>query len=211
MPKRGPHRPVAHKTDTKDLNLKVKARLWALSRLGRPGPYRVLDLCAGEGLVWAEMRRHVAVSAYTPCDREPRLPGTIKGEAERLAQAFDLSRFDAIDIDVYGDPWATWQALLPRLAQPTAVFLTHGLVGGKGATGGVGLSNAARDALGIPRDWRLPPGLKALAAFAGEYILRDSVRRARLLAVGRLRLPRVIYYSLVVAPPEAGPGEGRVP
>ncbi len=101
------------KTDNRSLALKVELRRRALARAGLASA-RVLDLFAGEGHVWREMRKHVNITSYAPCDREPRLPGCVKGEAERLVLAFDLSRFDVIDIDTYGEPWACWLSAARR-------------------------------------------------------------------------------------------------
>src|SRR5437762_960995 len=97
------------KTDNRSLELKLKIRRWTLG-LAKLEGLRILDLCAGEGRIWKAMRQHAEVLAYTPCDRAPRAPGTIRGDATdpRFLAAFDYSKFNVIDVDTYGEPWDTW-------------------------------------------------------------------------------------------------------
>jgi hypothetical protein len=137
------------------------------------------------------------VSSYTPCDRQPRFPGCIKGDAERLCEAFDLSRFDAIDVDVYGSPWACWLAIAKRLTAPTLVFLTWGWVAIHGT--GTQVSAAALGAMGVPEGW---PAFRnpRLLAFAEDYCLWAGASLCPVAWVYRVRLFRVTYYALYCVP-----------
>src|SRR6266699_742328 len=99
---------------------------------------RVLDLYAGEGKLWTELRRKprgedqppaLRVERYTPIDHVARQPGQIRFKiTPRLIAALDgenhgLARFNVVDVDCFGEPWTIWQALLFRITTPTAVFL----------------------------------------------------------------------------------------
>lgn len=111
-------------------------------------PLRVLDLFAGEGHIWTELRRQprydqdiafedqprpLQVEKYTPVDRVQRQPGQLRFKiTPRLIAALDekdgLKRYNVIDVDTYGEPWEIWQVLLFHIKQPTAIFLTRGKV-----------------------------------------------------------------------------------
>jgi hypothetical protein len=161
------------KTDNRNLELKVAVRKLTIERAGFDR-LRVLDLCAGVGKIWARMRTHYPVDAYTPCDRAPRMPGVIRGEAERLVEAFDLRRFNVIDIDTYGEPWECWLKVAETLTEPVAVFLTCGAT----SIGGCNISHVARSVLGIPLDWDIPKK-KQLAVLAADYVSRPGRNTAR--------------------------------
>src|SRR5437899_8556722 len=115
----------------------------------RLGQLRVLDLCAGEGTVWRSMKRIAPIADYVPVDIAPRLPGTLQGDVmdSRFLSAFDLSQFNVVDIDTYGEPWKPWRDIFERLTKKTVVFLTHGAVS---SPGGANISDFAREAMGIP-------------------------------------------------------------
>ena len=159
-----------HKTDNRSLGLKLAIRRQAIYASGLRG-LRVLDLFAGEGRIWRELRQEFKVSAYTPVDKAPRLAGTLKMNIDaRTVQAFDMRQFNAVDIDTYGEPWILWQDIFPRIARKTVVFLTCGIARGGGRPGGRPISLCARRALGIPLDWSIP-GSCELAVFAAPYLL----------------------------------------
>lgn len=185
---------MTKKTDNKNLPAKLALRRWLIGEAGL-GELRVLDLCAGKGMIWNHLRKEFKVKSYTPCDRKPRQPGSIPGEADVLLKAFDLTKFNVIDVDTYGEPWAAWSYLAGRIKEPTAVFLTCGIVAGQG---GCNLSKESREAIGIPATWPIPQK-KSLAAFAGEYILATGANRCQVLRAGRMVLPNVRYYALHVA------------
>lgn len=185
-------------TDNKSLASKIAIRLETLKRAGlQQQPLRVLDLCAGAGRIWSEMRRHVNVEAYTPVDREPRLAGTIGGDVmdRRVVISLRPETYNVIDVDTYGEPWVPWSYCAERLTQRTAVFLTHGCAGTA-----PGLSSYAWRAMGIPPEWK-PPKKLLLVYLSELYCLnvsRGSVRLA--LALRSRPSARVSYWGLIAEP-----------
>lgn len=142
--------------DNSHLAQKLEIRRAILKR-GKFAELRVLDLCSGEGVIWKELRREFKVKAYTPCDRSPRLAGSLKMEmTDRTLNAFDLAKLNVIDVDPYGDPWTAWMNLSPRIKHRTAVFLTHGQI--QTRAGASQVSRALRTSNGIPEDWDVPHG-----------------------------------------------------
>src|SRR5580658_2138961 len=139
------------KTDNASLKEKVDLRVDLCSRIN--GPLRVLDLFAGEGRVWSGVKSVLEVSTYTPVDEAPRQPGTIKFVINsRTVKAFDVSRFNVIDIDTYGEPWEVFGAIAENIKPGSAIFLTYGHSG----IGRASLTKYLRAACGIPLDWELP-------------------------------------------------------
>jgi hypothetical protein len=185
------------KTDNASLALKLELRRWVITRAGLT-TLRILDLCAGEGHIWRNMRQEYEVASYTPCDRKPRMAGVIKGEAAILAGTFDLARFNVIDVDTYGEPWECWLKISSRIRQTTAVFLTHGVVAGRG---GSTTSAVALRACGIPDGWSVPRKPE-LARFAASYCLARGCESLKINHSGRVDLPNVTYWGLVVSPKE---------
>jgi hypothetical protein len=188
--------PKQKKTDNRSLRLKIEIRTKALAAAGLTH-VRVLDLCAGEGDIWREMRKHVDVTSYVPVDRKPRAFGSIKGEALTIARAIDLTMFDVIDVDTYGSPWEIWLNLAQRIRSREVVCLTHGTT----SQGGGDISKFEMKILGIPRDWDIPngPGIPRMAA---QYALQAGLHDndLDLIAGYRVDLQNVSYYALAVEP-----------
>jgi hypothetical protein len=186
------------KTDNKNLDAKIQLRRRMLDE-AKFAEHRVLDLCAGEGVVWRTMRQHAKLDDYVPVDLAPRLPGTIVGDVkdERFLSAFDLSRFNIIDIDTYGEPWKPWSFLQDRLTANTAVFLTHGAVS---TPGGSGVSNLVLERLGIPLAWNIPMK-RDLSEFAAPYMLHPGkCAQVRIAKAWKISLQNVTYYGLICEP-----------
>ena len=183
------------KTDNRRLDLKIQLRRMVLDQ-ARLGELRVLDLCAGEGLVWRTMKRFVKLADYVPVDISPRLPGTLHGDVmeDRFLSAFDLTHYTVIDIDTYGEPWKPWRHIYERLTRATAVFLTHGAVS---SPGGANISQFAREALGIPSSWEVPMK-RDLALFAARYMLLGGEPAICSIRKGwKVSLENVSYYGLI--------------
>jgi hypothetical protein len=182
------------KTDNKSLSLKVSIRRRIIDAAGL-GDLRVLDLCSGTGAIWKAMRAFTKVIEYTPCDREPRMPGTIKGDlTPRFLQAFDLTRFNVVDVDAYGEPWEAWHHLAGRITTPTAVFLTHGMVG-MGA-GGSKTSTFIKQLMGIPKGWNVPDK-KELGRFGADYCLSVTAQMVRFRHAVKCQMGKVAYYGIL--------------
>lgn len=191
----------SNRTDNRDLRLKLAIRRWTIAAAGLGPDLRVLDLCAGEGHIWQVLRKEYRLSSYTPCDRNPRMPGTIKGDAERLVESFDLSLFDVIDVDTWGSPWEIWLRLSGRVRQRTAILLTHGTRGVAGS--GPAMSLIELDALGIPRSWPIPKKV-ALNRIAAGALLAKGVRALNVLRIAKAETQQggshMCHYGLAVEP-----------
>ena len=188
--KHGPN--LGRTTDNQSLGSKVAIRRWLLERMGVTEAY-VLDVYAGAGLVWTAMEDHVTIRQWTRCDVKPRKEGTLAIDAVTALRRFDLSTYNVIDIDPYGDPWEAYAAVLPRLVRPTAVFLSRGTVG-------PGLSShAALRMVGLPTDWPLP-NVHATSAFVAQQLLARTWRYVDIQHSAELVLHRVAYYALALTP-----------
>lgn len=196
---------MGKKTDNRSLPLKVKLRRWVLDQAQFPA-LQVWDLCAGEGHVWREMRKHFQVSWYTPCDIKPRMAGTVKSDlTPRCLDAFKLDTFNTVDIDPYGSPWGAFLHLVPKVTQRTAFFLTSGYGGGPGGTS---VPKAMLRVMGVPDDWfpgqprtwLIPNCGETLVRFAVPYCLDVAAQHCTVECCGRIDLTNVSYYGLLLAP-----------
>jgi len=180
------------KTDNASLPTKVAIRRWLLDRMQFRDAY-VLDTCAGLGKVWDAMEDHVTIRQWTRCDVKPRRAGTLALPAIEAVKRFDLSLFNVIDIDPYGEPFEPYRVVLERLQRPTAVFLTHGHVMN------AQVSKANLTAAGIPDGWQVPR-TPALSAFIAQQNIEGTWKHATILHAAKVALPRVTYYALGVQP-----------
>ena len=182
-------------------------------------PLRVLDLFAGEGNIWNELRRTsrdpdapppLNVERYTPVDSVNRQPGQIRFKiTPRLIASLngdedvskfsgsDLTRYNVVDVDTYGDPWDIWEALLFRIKQPTAIFLTRGKV--TYGSGRMPISNHAKKVMHIPESWNVP-GKIELLNHADRCQLLQPCPTARITQGYVTEFARVDYYGLLVEP-----------
>ena len=196
------------KTDNKSLTDKCELRRFLIEET-KMEPLRVLDLFAGEGHIWNELRRvhrdpdapkPLQVTRYTPVDASERQKGQIRAKiTPSLIAALDenegLRRYNVIDIDTYGEPWEIWAAVLSRIKQPTLVFLTRGKV----TYGGGKVSNFAKQVMGIPLEWQIPVKLDVFN-YADECALKQECATARITKGYIVALARVDYYGLLVEP-----------
>jgi hypothetical protein len=211
---------VKPKTDNTSLAEKCKIRR-LLIREAKLEPCRVLDLFAGYGAIWGELRspqkpeKPIEVTAYTPVDQEKRQDGQIQAKitpaligslnGDESAKSYDgtgLLRFNCIDIDTYGEPWEIWDAVLFRIKQRTAVFLTRGRAAqpGKFADGSRReISKHAKRAMGIPEDWNVPCRGE-LMDFADRCQLLVTCPTAKIKKGYELRHGQVDYYAVLVEP-----------
>jgi hypothetical protein len=187
--------PPKPKVDNRSLRSKVELRRWLLEEMGIQR-VRVLDACAGAGHVWEAMRAHVAIDQWVRTDIAPRQVGTLKLTAAQAVSSFDLSPFNVVDIDPYGEPWDAYFAFLRKFTQPTAVFLTRGHVQY------TVISLATREIVGLPTSWRIPQ-IPTLASFLDELLLRETWRYARIDHSAAIELQNVSYYALGLSPPAA--------
>jgi hypothetical protein len=187
------------KTDNRSLRNKIALRQWLLGEMGITD-CRVLDTCAGAGQIWDAMREHVTLSTWIRSDIKPRRAGTLKLSAVQMIGVMPIADFNVIDIDPYGEPWAAYLALLPRLTHETAVFLTRGTV-----SYGV-LTDAVLETFGIPRTWPVPHSQR-LAAYLDSLALSETWRYADVLHASTLDLKDVSYFALGLRPHRGARGE----
>jgi hypothetical protein len=184
------------KTDNRNLRQKVDLRSALCGELAEP--LRVLDLYSGEGRIWTAMRQLFQVVSYTPVDEKPRQPGTIKMKVDaRTVKAFKIENFNVLDIDSYGEPWGIFEAVLPQIVKPTAVFLTYGMGNMGPRVRNIVISKFLRQACGIPPDWDIPAD-KNLARFLSRLYLHRKLagRKARCLSVEN---ENVGYYGVLIS------------
>lgn len=209
------------RTDNRSLTEKCDLRR-LLIKESHLEPLQVLDLFAGEGHIWMELRRKprsedqprpLEVTKYTPVDSEVRQAGQIRFKVTpRLVAALNgdetetdfagtgLARYNCIDVDCYGEPWPIWQAILFRIKQPTVVFLTRGRV--TYGAGRMPISKLAKQVMGIPEEWDVP-GKVELMDYADRCQLLQECPTARIEDGYKISLRRVDYYGLLVKPNEA--------
>ena len=181
------------KTDNSSLQQKIELRRRVCALLRQP--LRVLDLFAGEGRVWWGMQNYFEIGSYTPVDEQPRMSGIVKMRVTpRTVRGFDLSQFNVIDIDCYGEPWEIWNELAKRIARETAVFLTHGHVSRSSTM----ISKFLRAASGIPLDWDIPKDT-SLAKWLGRHFLLSTLQRFQVEKALYIEHSRVTYYGLLLA------------
>lgn len=181
------------KTDNANLALKVELRRRVL-RYARFRALRVLDLYAGEGKIWRQLRAEFPMAGYTPCDIRPRMPGTVKANVTPIfVEAIAGGHYNVVDIDTYAEPWETWAAVAHRIHQKTVVFMTHGVVG-MGQT-----SHLALEAMGIPLSWKIPVK-PHIARFAARFFIVPRFQRVRVDAAWQAEAGNATYYGLLVFP-----------
>ena len=182
-------------TDNGSLATKLALRERTLAVAGLVDDVRVFDVCAGEGRIWDAMRRRVRVTRYLPVDKQPRLKGAFELEAIQALRAVDVSAFNAIDIDTYGDPWWIFFTLLPLIRTRTCVWLTYGTSMPSGALKSVAL----REAAGIPRTWDLPGNAEMI-----DYVVQFALAKSREYSIienaWEAKAGSARYYGLVLAP-----------
>lgn len=145
------------KVDNGQLDTKLLLRRYFLDRYhpDRQQPLRVIDCCAGDSVIWREIRRERTGVIYMGMD-EKHKPGTLRVDSRKVISAGGW-RADVVDIDTYGSPWGHWDLVLRTMpAGFLTVFLTMG--SGMSSTGG-SMSSVAKRALGIDRLTHLPASL----------------------------------------------------
>ena len=188
---------LRRKTDNRSIADKLIIRQTVIEEAD-VGSLRVLDLFAGEGNLWGRLREKFHVETYTPVDMAARQAGQIRFKiTPRLIAALDLSRFNVIDIDTYGDPFALWHEVLFRIKTRTVVFLTRGRV--TYGAGRMPISKHAKKVMGIPIDWDVP-GKVELLEYGDRSQLLEECPTAKIEFGYKTNLRRVDYYGLCVVP-----------
>lgn len=112
--------------DNGKLGAKLALRRHFLRRYHADGDLRVFDACQGSGVIWTKLREEFSVRTYWGVDLKKKEGRLQADSAEILSRGLDEN---VIDVDVYGSPWAHWEALLRTTKAPRTVFLTIGEFG----------------------------------------------------------------------------------
>ena len=109
------------KTFEARLHLREAAIDWWL-----PGQeLRVLDLGAGEGLLWTELKKLYKVGKYVAVDQKPKFTGTIGSKVDAsLLMNLDLKNFNVVDIETDSDALEIWLTVAMYVSTGTVVTLT---------------------------------------------------------------------------------------
>jgi hypothetical protein len=120
-------------------------------------------------VIWSKLRREFKLASYWGVDLKPK-KGRLKIDSVRVLDQPGWTA-NVIDVDVYGSPWAHWEAILRHGQAAASVFLTIGQHRAMCASSP--LSKAALASLGLaPIASSLPKGLHAkLANLSVSYCL----------------------------------------
>jgi hypothetical protein len=129
---------------------------------------KVLDLGAGEGLLWSELKKQYAVTNYVAVDKKPQIVGTIGCKVDvSLLSRIGLSAFNVIDVETDSDVLEIWLTLAMYIQTPTGVFLTVR------RPSKAWVDSKSRAISGIPKEWVNVPANEKL----WEWIEKGVVQR----------------------------------
>jgi hypothetical protein len=134
------------------LRVKIAQRLAMLPPAREDGePTRVLDAYSGDGDIWRAVSRWRPDLEVIGIEKDPkRGKAAIHADNRRVLKAMDLSRFDAIDLDAWGQP-TDQMAIICDRGFPGVIFWTFIATYPRG-------SMLLLDAAKIPRAWeRIAP------------------------------------------------------
>ena len=189
------------------LRAKISLRREAMDWLA-PEPINLIETHGGEGYLYrAAYAGRVATA--TAIEKNPRCAGAgrvmIYDRCERALRHLDLSPYNLIDVDPYGDPWFVLYLIARRLRllppRRRAILLTCGegkLLGMK-----TGISGWVNDRIGLSGCGNIPgPALVANLDYIRHWLIMDSLTIARLKAVRCLWSAATgMAYALVCAEP----------
>ena len=103
------------KTENSHIEEKVFIRLQAIGEL--PGPVRVLDAFSADGRIWDNVKaRTEKVINVTPIELRALNSNRIylRGDNMKFIAGMNLSRYDVIDLDSYGVPFAQLELIFEK-------------------------------------------------------------------------------------------------
>ena len=116
---------AAIKTDNSFFDAKIKLRL---DNLPERSDLDVLDCFSGDGLIWRRIQQQKADRKIRilSMDRKSSSAGLhLVGDNLKFLATMDLRRFDVIDLDAYGSPFAQLKMILSKPLKPgVIVFAT---------------------------------------------------------------------------------------
>ena len=109
------------KTDNSYFEEKVRLRI---DNLPAADPLIVLDMYAGTGRIWEEVRRRTGRNIKTLGIEKRKIDGRIylRGDNEKFN--LDFNRFHVIDVDAYGIPFLQLKNVFRKTRVPMTIFIT---------------------------------------------------------------------------------------
>lgn len=135
-------------TENSHLRTKIRIRQEAIKLINKD-TVNVLDAYAGEGVVWAQIKKEMPEIKFTTLGIEKRKylnPAVIMGDNRKVMRGLNLKEFDLIDLDAFGCPWEQL-AICAQTALEVPVVATHIIV----TLGPVPKQLLAK--AGIPAEW----------------------------------------------------------
>lgn len=135
------------KQDNRHLSAKLSLRRYFLRKYP---PHQVIDCCAGQQVIWTELRKEFPNVQYLGLDKHKLSQGIVKVAAERWLAQVEW-KADVLDIDHYGEPWSIYAAALENfMGEEVTIFLTAcNLVTMRG------MSGIVKRRLGLPEEWKV--------------------------------------------------------
>lgn len=118
---------------TKTLNAfpedKIKLRLSALEFVKNKQNLSVLDCFHGYGKLWGEIKKRSGMNINLlgiEIDREKKSSfPVVYGDNKKLIPSLDLSKYNIIDIDSFGDSYSHIKSIYNKIEPGTIVIYTH--------------------------------------------------------------------------------------
>lgn len=191
------------KSYNSELSGKLALRRHLLDQFAAGESLSVLDACQGKGAIWTRLRAEYPCE-YMGADLNPAAGG-LRVDSVRLLQLPGW-RWNCVDVDTFGSPWAHWEAICQNAAGAVTVFLTWRIFR-------MGLCRVPRyvqRALGAPAG--TPSGLLAAMAmeeWALQQLLTFCLRPGWHIPHAALaRHSEMLYLGIrLEGPPRAGPGK----
>lgn len=87
-------------------------------------PLRVLDLYAGQGKIWDEVRKKTGMQIKVLGIEKKKINGKIYLQGDNNKFRMDYDQFDVIDLDAYGIPFDQMQRVFISSIREKTIFIT---------------------------------------------------------------------------------------
>ena len=113
------------KSTDKTFEARLHLREAAIDRWLPGQELRVLDLGAGEGLLWTELKKLYKVGKYVAVDKSPKMTATIGSRVDiGFLSSIGLSGYNFVDIECESDTLEIWLTVAMFITVPTIVTLS---------------------------------------------------------------------------------------
>lgn len=109
------------KTDNSHFEEKIKLRL---ENLPQKNPISVLDMYAGTGSIWDEIKKRTDTTINVLGIEKKKINGKIYLIGDNQKYRIDYNCFDIIDLDAYGVPFAQLESIFSSTHKKTDIFVT---------------------------------------------------------------------------------------